>query len=382
MNEQPEITEAAAQPAPQRRYNKRQLKIYMKEIAAALGESDEKPVRQIQSLLLLCGVDLVRELVANALQIDAEGGMMTSDGQRRRTVGGIFFQLARERLLPEERELVFYAWKVSLRERREREAQFPPLVWEDRVQQLEGKLTEKGEVSAVKVILYGQPGAVERRKDVVITMLEEQREAMPSIPAGVPLVPDMPMNYVVYISAKQWERVVSLVGNPDDPMLVEGYCMYDPEMNGLAVFATYVSTRKHDQRDKKMARAIRPSGDPKGAARRGDKPDKPADKAERHADRPAEKSAERPPEKPKGKKQEALPAQEAAPIPDFPIPRNVPPQVAQKFVELYTAAATFRQKVALLEAKPPDQQAGLEMTRKLLASTEKQIENLERQYAE
>lgn len=348
--------------APQYRYNKKQLKTYTKEIAAQLGETDEKPIRQIQTMISLCGIDLVRELVADTMQIEAQGGMMVDTGHRRRTVGGVFFQLARMRLAPEEREQVFFGWKAIQRERKEREAQYPPFYWETRVEQLAGKLADKGEVVDVKVTLYGQPGSVERRQDVVITLLEEQPEAMPSIPTGVPPIPTEPMQYLVYISAKQWERVAPQVGKSDDPLLVEGYCRYDPVMNNVAVFATYVSTKKTDQRDKKIAKAAKSGGDARTASRKPPTtaaPEKPKDKA---------------------KRSEALPTQSAPPPPDFPIPANVPPQVAQKLVELYTAAATFRQKLSTLEAKPADQQAGIEMTRKLLASTEKQIEALEKQY--
>ena len=47
-----------------------------------------------------------------------------------------------------------------------------------------------------------------------------------------------------------------------------------------------------------------------------------------------------------------------------------------------SAADTFRKKIAGLEAQPVGQQFGLEMTRKLLENTERQIDALVKQYSD
>jgi hypothetical protein len=52
-------------------------------------------------MLDLLGESYVRELVAMTHQVEANGGMLTLDGSRPRTRGGIFFHLARERLTQE-----------------------------------------------------------------------------------------------------------------------------------------------------------------------------------------------------------------------------------------------------------------------------------------
>jgi hypothetical protein len=58
----------------------------------------------------------------------------------------------------------------------------------------------------------------------------------------------------------------------------------------------------------------------------------------------------------------------------------MPPEAAQKLTDLHQAAASFRQKISILEEKPANQQFGLEMTQKLLKNTEQQIEKLEQRY--
>ena len=63
------------------------------------------------------------------------------------------------------------------------------------------------------------------------------------------------------------------------------------------------------------------------------------------------------------------------------LPPGLPSEIAQKLIELHTAAATFRQKIDAISAKPEDQQFGLEMTQRLLKNIEKQIADLEQAYA-
>jgi hypothetical protein len=48
---------------------------------------------------------------------------------------------------------------------------------------------------------------------------------------------------MVYIAAKQWKTVAEAIADPDDSLIVEGYPAYDPELEGLAVYALSVSTR-------------------------------------------------------------------------------------------------------------------------------------------
>lgn len=83
----------------------RQRKI-VQEIAAVLGESEKKPLRQIEAIVYLCGGRFAEALAEAALAIDAQEGMLTADGTRR-TKGGIFFYLARFRMPPEARRIVY-----------------------------------------------------------------------------------------------------------------------------------------------------------------------------------------------------------------------------------------------------------------------------------
>jgi len=63
-------------------------------ICADLGVTEEIPVREIHMMVRLCGSAFAQAIAEEAKALDAGNGMLTVDGSRRRTVGGVFFQLA------------------------------------------------------------------------------------------------------------------------------------------------------------------------------------------------------------------------------------------------------------------------------------------------
>jgi hypothetical protein len=320
------------------------------EVAAQLDETARKPRKQIESIVAYCGVEFTLEVLQQALEIEAKGGMMISSGDRRRTPGGVFFFLARDRMPNQIRQEIFYTWQVAANRRAAYESQFPAFEWDERVPVLEHILAHGGEVSEVRIHLIGRPGEIERREGLVITAMQFTVEDTLAFPAGVPRPPQTEIGYAVYISSKQWEKVAEAIEDPKDELMIEGLCDYDAEVGSLAVFATHVTTRKLQRQAKKQAKEAG-SKKQSGDHVHGDKA--------RRIPRP-------------------MPA--APPPANVDLPPGLPPQVARKLTELHTAAASFQQKITALEAKPAGQQFGLEMMQKLLKNTQKQIETLEKQY--
>ena len=166
-------------------------------------------------------------------------------------MGGVFFYLARKHLPDDLRDEIFHIWRYKLKRKAAFESQFLPFEWEKRAEILPEILAAaKGEVSDVKISLMGRPGAIERRQNLVITSMEYQVNEQYSLPAGVPEPPIVPMTFVVYISAKQWERVEKAVQAPDDELIVEGLCAFDEQVDGMAIFTTYVTTRKMQRKER------------------------------------------------------------------------------------------------------------------------------------
>jgi hypothetical protein len=76
-------------------------------IAKALGESDEGPVAQIKAVLDNLGEPACLTLLAETEKIEKAGGLMRGDGSGRRSPGGVYFFLARQRLPREVRAAIF-----------------------------------------------------------------------------------------------------------------------------------------------------------------------------------------------------------------------------------------------------------------------------------
>lgn len=372
---------------------RKDTRVIAREIAKKLGESDAKPYAQIARIITLCGEDFAKQVLADTLVIESGEGMMTMDGSRRRTPGGVFFQLARERMPEDACQQIFYPWGYTARKVAEKEAHYSEFVWDSRVEILQEVVAGKGKVNDVRVTLKGRPGAIERRQFLVVTAMQSQIEEQVNFPGGVPQPSSEPVTYVVYISAKQWERVSKLIEeDPDDELVVEGYCAFDDEMKGVAVHATYTTTTKTLKKERQL---LTPQKESTGKAKEAGKPahkgkdQKGKDKDKKPA--PQNVLSETKTKKETPKPQEASSVTEAPkpkevklPPPVTPVEVNIPPgvpaDVARRLVDLYTAAATFRQKIADIQSKPDGQQFGLEMTQKLLTNTEKQIQELLKPY--
>ncbi len=323
-----------------------------KEIAAKLGETAASPIRQISVLVRHYGPDYTRALLNEVLLIEKQGGLLVSDGQRRRTPGGVYFFLAKSRMTNDERRQLlptqYDRTKAAKARKRQQASQPLHLDWDARQAVIAPLLAQQGAVDTVKITLIGRPGAVEVVNDTAITAMAHSAGA-PTLPRGVPPLPQTPTIYTVYIAGKQWAKVQpALAADPDDVLIVEGLCAFDSDLGAVAVFAMSATTRKlaaAKQQTKKQAASD------SGA---------PAD--------------------------QAAPPTEEAPAPPAPAPLpaivdSMTPEDARKLRELHASAALFRQKLAAIEAKPEDQRFGLEMTRKLLHTLETEIAALADKYS-
>jgi hypothetical protein len=86
----------------------KKIKVVARQIADALGEQEFRTYKIIEGIVQHCGVDFARALLEQTLEIESGGGMLTLEGDRRRTPGGVFFHLAKGQLSVEERRVIFY----------------------------------------------------------------------------------------------------------------------------------------------------------------------------------------------------------------------------------------------------------------------------------
>ena len=74
------------------------------KIAVRLGESDSEAIRQIQVLIALQGGIFIQECLKDVVsRIENSDFMMTDDKTRRRTPGGMFFKVAKNKMTSSQR---------------------------------------------------------------------------------------------------------------------------------------------------------------------------------------------------------------------------------------------------------------------------------------
>ncbi len=80
-------------------------------IAAQLGETAPGARATIWRTVRTLGPERTQAFVAQAQEIEANGGMLIPDGSRRRTLGGIFFYLVRTQVTDDEAMQINRAWR-------------------------------------------------------------------------------------------------------------------------------------------------------------------------------------------------------------------------------------------------------------------------------
>lgn len=204
-------------------------------IAAKLNETEETPVRTIERIVKVLGEERALALANEAIKINtADGGMQTDDGERCRTLGGMFFKLTKNQVTSRQRWFIFNSTGPA-----KPAPKIKPISWQECEQlSTEAINATKGEISTVKITLSGQPGRIIEKKTVVITAMQSSKA--PSLPKGLPQPSGGPTTYVVYIAMKQWCKVKdSLARNLEDKLIVEGYPAFDKRIGQTGAMTVY-----------------------------------------------------------------------------------------------------------------------------------------------
>lgn len=340
-----------------------------REVGAVLGEVLPKPIRQLEEIAELCGVEFMQSLMQETMDIQASGGMPTKDGSRQRTLGGVFFYLAASRVTPEIRKTIFGSSGTGPKEPSQPKAPkpppTPPLIWAERMEVLRDILDEAGEATNLKVTLIGRPGRIQERRDVVITTMQYRLNKL-QLPKGVPEPPKEPTTVAVFIGAKQWRRVAEAIQDPHDQLIIEGHSVFDAELKGLAVFATNVTT-------KNLQRARREEQKAQEAAQ-GEETAPPNRVT---AAAPGAQRVAAPP---------ARPSVQSAPRSTQTAPQTPPAQakkavgdVATRLAELHELEDAARRELEQIKALPPDEQVGFAQALNKLQRIKAEIRQLQQE---
>ena len=188
-----------------------------------LAEVLQEPKRALLTKVLrTLGMDRTTAILAETLQCEANGGMLTKDGTRRRTPGGVFFQLVKQQATQQERRRLF---PRPAPQPGQRKPQTPAgLTWDEASSLMQTLAIEPpGEARTMKLTLIGRPGKVETRGQAVVFRMQGKPPA--SLPRGLPPVPSTPgLTWNVMVALRQWNRVKdSLATSQEDQLIIEGY---------------------------------------------------------------------------------------------------------------------------------------------------------------
>ena len=214
------------------------LRSVTEAIADQLGETEDVPRRTIWRVGRTLGAERARAFLAEALAVEARGGLPLPDGSRRRTVGGVFFHLVRVGSAPDEQKAIFRPAGRGMR--RGGAPAETPFTWEDYGALAPTLARDIGEASTVKITVIGRPQQVQARGEVVIVPVRSEK--VPTLPKGLPTPPAGGTAYAVLIARKQWQKVAEALQHPGDRLVVEGYPTLDPRFPGITVLATNVTT--------------------------------------------------------------------------------------------------------------------------------------------
>ncbi len=226
------------------------------EIARQLNETEKQALLQIRRTIRIMGEETARDLLRQTLEVEAQGGMVTNDGSRRRTPGGVYFHLLKQRVGQKEFFKIFSRGKAQRPPQPAQPPQAPQPAATFNLADLPDVLQELaqryGEASTVKITVIGRPTNVVERGDVVILGLVNEK--VPSLPKGLP-TPPAQTKYVVLVARKQWGKVAEAIKDQADVLIIEGYPSYTQQHAGITVFTTNITTKKQQQAKRETQQA-------------------------------------------------------------------------------------------------------------------------------
>jgi hypothetical protein len=223
-----EAQDAIGVPAPAPAPDPAALQV-MDDIAAQLGETEEEPRATILRAVERLGADATLALLQEAQAVEAGGGMWLGDGSRRRTPGGVFFYLLRQRAEKPDRLAIFYPDYQ----------QIVPLT-DDQLRALLSDAPEwpRAAPQQVRLRLAGRPAKIPPpdlapETPYVIFNLESGPEQAPPLSSDLPPV-RVTTTYRVLANTAQWRKIApALVQRPDARIGVVGHMAINPKRPGV-----------------------------------------------------------------------------------------------------------------------------------------------------
>ncbi len=208
---------------------------FAQKLAVLLGETEEKPIIQLARAVDFLGQEKAQAYAEEAVTVAAGEGILTKDGSRKRTPGGTFFALVRQRL---ERKKDWRKIKPVLKQKMLQPAALP----EEMPALIEmAQHLKAGPLASSKTTIIGRPGTLQKQAQFVAFTVKDQKP--PALPKGLPTYKG-DTKYLVLAATKQWDRVEKKINDDkEDQLYIEGFSTVQPNFKtGIVVLATTVNT--------------------------------------------------------------------------------------------------------------------------------------------
>lgn len=205
------------------------------KLAVTLGETEEKPIIQLARAVDYLGPEKAQEYTQEAVTLAAGEGILTRDGSRKRTPGGTFFALVRQRLVNPKKD-----WR-KIKPVMKQKAVQPTTLAEQMPMLIEMTTRLKaGQGSGTTATLIGRPVTVQKQAQFVAFTVKEPK--VPALPKGLPTFKGE-TKYLVLASTKHWEKVEKrITDNKEDQLFVKGFTTVQANFSGIVILATEVNT--------------------------------------------------------------------------------------------------------------------------------------------
>jgi hypothetical protein len=215
----------------------------------AMAQALQEPnVALLSRVVKVLGPERANVILAQTLEMQANGGMPRLDGQGMRTPGGMYLYLVKEQSSRRERYRIFGSGPTGTPQ-----APVMPCTWAD-VQAAISALANTAEEATMKLTLIGRPLAVQTKGSTKIFQL--QGKAPASLPKELPPIPKSPpLTWTVIVGLRQWNRVKdSLAQHPDDKLIIDGYPYVEGDQH--LVFVNGCRSMLMEKAQKEAQRAV------------------------------------------------------------------------------------------------------------------------------
>jgi hypothetical protein len=211
------------------------------DVARQLRDNSAERLEVFARLVEVGGEDMAQEVLEITLDMENQGGLRKKDGTRR-SPGGAFLYIASRRLTETQKRQVWPQLPSDLNPPAQR---YPARPASRRP--ATRSFAPAGIATTAKIVLIGRPSDIQVQEGYVIFRLQTNR--VPSLPRGLPL-PPANTPFTVCVADKMWERIAPSDEELTEAVIIEGFPAFDASIPGFVVFATSVTNRSSQRRNR------------------------------------------------------------------------------------------------------------------------------------